>query len=465
MKTSSRINTLFEKVTKEAAPTTRKFGGKDYKFVTEVDFENQAHKKALEIEQRGGDAEIVKSGAKWAVYQLQSEKVQKLFERVMKEKVSSEEAKKRWDTASNHERNALLKRIGGFATVDATATLPWDRLTGNAQRVIADTLKPGTQYLEHNIKVGDKVHSPSGYAKVIKVDGNKITVRSNDPAGDFEYDVKQVQKEKLVRKEAWDPDQFPKDVWNKAQDMTREKGDEYLTDYANKHGLKQKQAIKKGDLQGRPDKSRVLQDVKSRIKKGMEPAKALEDTLDKLQVPERGKDYYRKSIMAQIDVKESLKKEATDKYTCRDCSFSTSDMKKATEHEDKTDHDVQMMREAFSDKGDALTHAKKLKGQGKSLADIEKVIAGDLKNPDDVDWVMTRLEKVTINKLYEKVVRSKGFKELSQDAIKRMDGLTAASDMDHIMRGVRNIRNDLSKDGFSNREIREWIDLLINKVI
>lgn len=53
------------------------------------------------------------------------------------------------------------------------------------------------QKLTEVIKVGDKVHSPSGYAKVISINGNKVIVRSNDPSGDFEYDLNQVQKESI----------------------------------------------------------------------------------------------------------------------------------------------------------------------------------------------------------------------------------------------------------------------------
>lgn len=50
-------------------------------------------------------------------------------------------------------------------------------------------------YAVESLSPGDKVHSPSGYAKVISVKGNKVIVRSNDPAGDFEYDMKDVSKE------------------------------------------------------------------------------------------------------------------------------------------------------------------------------------------------------------------------------------------------------------------------------
>jgi len=49
------------------------------------------------------------------------------------------------------------------------------------------------------LKVGDNVHSPSGYAKVIKINGNKVIVRSNDPVGDFEYDMKDVSKESVLK--------------------------------------------------------------------------------------------------------------------------------------------------------------------------------------------------------------------------------------------------------------------------
>ncbi len=52
---------------------------------------------------------------------------------------------------------------------------------------------------KESLKIGDKVHSPSGYAKVISVKGNKVIVRSNDPAGDFEYDMKDVRKESVCK--------------------------------------------------------------------------------------------------------------------------------------------------------------------------------------------------------------------------------------------------------------------------
>lgn len=55
--------------------------------------------------------------------------------------------------------------------------------------------------LNEAIKIGDKVHSPSGYAKVISINGNKVIVRSNDPTGDFEYDLNQVQKESIETEE------------------------------------------------------------------------------------------------------------------------------------------------------------------------------------------------------------------------------------------------------------------------
>ena len=52
--------------------------------------------------------------------------------------------------------------------------------------------------MQESIKVGDKVHTPSGYSKVIEVKGNKVIVRSQDPVGDFEYDLKDVSKEKIT---------------------------------------------------------------------------------------------------------------------------------------------------------------------------------------------------------------------------------------------------------------------------
>lgn len=52
-----------------------------------------------------------------------------------------------------------------------------------------------TKWPLKELKPGDKVHTPAGFAKVLKVVGDKVLVRSNDPAGDFEFDMKQVQKE------------------------------------------------------------------------------------------------------------------------------------------------------------------------------------------------------------------------------------------------------------------------------
>jgi len=49
--------------------------------------------------------------------------------------------------------------------------------------------------LKESFKIGDKVHCPSGYCKVINIKGNKIIVRGNNPSGDFEYDLKQIHKE------------------------------------------------------------------------------------------------------------------------------------------------------------------------------------------------------------------------------------------------------------------------------
>lgn len=66
------------------------------------------------------------------------------------------------------------------------------------------------------VKVGDKVHSPSGYGKVIKVDSNKVTVRSNDPAGDFEYSIDKVQKEsfkELAMKPSYAINNLTSDNW------------------------------------------------------------------------------------------------------------------------------------------------------------------------------------------------------------------------------------------------------------
>lgn len=51
--------------------------------------------------------------------------------------------------------------------------------------------------MKESLKIGDKVHTPSGYAKVVNIKGDKIIVRSQDPQGDFEYDMKDVQKEHL----------------------------------------------------------------------------------------------------------------------------------------------------------------------------------------------------------------------------------------------------------------------------
>jgi hypothetical protein len=67
-----------------------------------------------------------------------------------------------------------------------------------AKKVAQDFVKKRYESVSaESIKVGDKVHSPSGYGKIISINGNKAIVRSNDPAGDFEYDFKDLQKESL----------------------------------------------------------------------------------------------------------------------------------------------------------------------------------------------------------------------------------------------------------------------------
>lgn len=71
----------------------------------------------------------------------------------------------------------------------------FDKLKNDGKHELKpDEIKKETVETEA-IKVGDKVHSPSGYGKVISIKGNKVIVRSNDPAGDFEYDMKQISKE------------------------------------------------------------------------------------------------------------------------------------------------------------------------------------------------------------------------------------------------------------------------------
>jgi len=68
------------------------------------------------------------------------------------------------------------------------------------------------------LRIGDKVHSPSGYAKVVGIKGNKITVRSNDPSGDFEYDKKDIQKESFKE----DFGNFPMDKFHKGLKVEQE---------------------------------------------------------------------------------------------------------------------------------------------------------------------------------------------------------------------------------------------------
>lgn len=79
-----------------------------------------------------------------------------------------------------------------------------DHITMNHYRLKLDNGKEITiskwsdieaESFDENIRVGDKVHSPSGYCKVIRVSGNKVIVRCNDPVGDFEYNLTQIHKE------------------------------------------------------------------------------------------------------------------------------------------------------------------------------------------------------------------------------------------------------------------------------
>ena len=58
------------------------------------------------------------------------------------------------------------------------------------------------KWKQEAVKVGDKVHCPSGFCKVLKVDGNKVIVRGEE--GDHEYDMAQLHKEaKPTGKDLW----------------------------------------------------------------------------------------------------------------------------------------------------------------------------------------------------------------------------------------------------------------------
>jgi hypothetical protein len=104
----------------------------------------------------------------------------------------------------------------------------------------------------NTIKIGDKVHCPSGYSKVIGVNGNKITVRSQDPAGDFEYDISQVQKENYKEELKVDMKHIQKLKDNNI-DFTKI-GNELLIDESNNKvldglGIPYKESLKEDDVE------------------------------------------------------------------------------------------------------------------------------------------------------------------------------------------------------------------------
>ena len=53
--------------------------------------------------------------------------------------------------------------------------------------------------MEANLKVGDKVHCPSGFCKITKIKGKKITILTKSD-GEIEYDSKSVSKEAAIGK-------------------------------------------------------------------------------------------------------------------------------------------------------------------------------------------------------------------------------------------------------------------------
>jgi len=53
-------------------------------------------------------------------------------------------------------------------------------------------------------KIGQKVHTPSGYCKIIQVTNTHLIVRCNNPVGDFKYKLNQVRGEKMNYNERLD---------------------------------------------------------------------------------------------------------------------------------------------------------------------------------------------------------------------------------------------------------------------
>jgi len=87
-----------------------------------------------------------------------------------------------WDFAKKH--------AGGLVAAGILAFIIWQFLK-KRKKEMYDRI----DCLFKELKVGDKVHTPSGYSKIIKIINDKVVVRSQDPAGEFEYDISQVHKE------------------------------------------------------------------------------------------------------------------------------------------------------------------------------------------------------------------------------------------------------------------------------
>lgn len=512
----------------------------------------------------------------------QKSPVDALYEKVVKEAVGETEARDRWNSASNHERNALIRKIGGFVDMDTVATTPWEELTGNAQRAIRNALKPGSKYLEHNImkekdtnisqrwnsmspqerdkltktlygapetrlrntewgdlnpffkrdiidhfrkesykehniKVGDKVHSPSGYNKVIKVDGNKITVRSNDPAGDFEYDVKQVQKESF--KETKDKNGRAILGGSRVRTPTGKLGYVYqIVDDADDGELVRvtsqrqtgllgwfqpkdlvvvgKESVKKEAMFQR-DGFKVGDTVK--VKTGQHSGRRgkiinlspdwirlrLDDgTVDEFDDEELKKESLKEARLAKMvigrpldekDIKK-LKAAGLGKYGDGGVGYWIEP------HEEDKVRKLLLGKESFKesistwDEGKAVSYRyrvedtsrdlekelnlARMKLDGSSFGKHEVGFSNLFDRERFIRYLKTGKEN--IDKLYEKVAGKKIYKELSPQAAKRMDDLVRDVDMRSVMRGAQGIMKDLRADGFSDADIKEYIMRLIS---
>jgi len=149
-------------------------------------------------------------------------KIEQLYEKVCKENDYTDARQKLGGDKKKLARYTILRRQGyshngAINEIIKESLSPLDRLYESVCRekivvcpdcdeddeVDGKTCKTcdGAGSYAESLKPGDKVHSPSGYAKVISVKGTKVIVRSNDPAGDFEYDMKDVRKESVCKED------------------------------------------------------------------------------------------------------------------------------------------------------------------------------------------------------------------------------------------------------------------------